>query len=79
MSGCQKCGAPTTRSRFCRACGRDERYSSAPVGGTSADRDDSPGETTGDDWAVEQRGLDGERHEGQATLDGGVAKDGGGQ
>lgn len=29
-------------------------------------------------WRVEQQGLDGEPAQGQATLDGGVAKDGGG-
>ena len=67
MAKCQKCGRRTTRSRLCRDCGQDERRDPGPVGGTASD----------DAWAVEQQGLDGEPHEGQATLDGGVAKDGG--
>ena len=29
------------------------------------------------DWTVEQRGLDGSRPRGQATLDGGISRDGG--
>jgi hypothetical protein len=34
------------------------------------------GDATDDEWTVEQQGLDGEQHQGQATLDGGVAKEG---
>lgn len=69
MSKCGKCGRRTTRSRLCRGCARDERHSTGPVGGTASDGEDG--------WAIEQQGLDGETHDGQATLDGGVAKDGG--
>jgi len=73
--GCNKCGTPTSRSRLCKECALDERYSSGSVGGRASDgRDDADGEQ----WSVDQQGLDGEAHTGQATLNGGVAKDGGG-
>lgn len=68
---CNRCGRQTPRTRLCKQCARDDRHSTGPVGGTSADSDDD-----GDEWAVEQQGLDGEAHEGQATLTGGVCKDG---
>jgi hypothetical protein len=70
---CERCGYPTPRSRLCRDCGKDEHRDTGPVGGTASDdRDDT------DEWDVQQRGLDGDRHTGQATLEGGVAKDAGG-
>jgi hypothetical protein len=70
---CDRCGAPC-RGRLCRGCEDIQR--NEKLHGTAVDdvgRDD----TSDNEWSVEQQGLDGEVHEGQATLDGGVAKDGG--
>ena len=65
MMSCECCGT-RCQGRRCAGCAQIEtneaRY------GVPADYDDS-------DWQVEQQGLDGE-FRGQATLDGGVAKDG---
>ncbi|WP_436933723.1 hypothetical protein [Halovenus marina] len=70
--GCDRCGCPTPRSRLCKECGRDEHRSTGPVGGTASDQNDRD-----DEWQVEQQGLGDADAQGQSTLDGGVAKDGG--
>lgn len=66
---CERCGAPC-QGRRCRGCEQDQANEKL-YGGATDDGGDA-----GDGWTVEQQGLDGEAHEGQATLDGGVAKDG---
>ena len=64
---CTGCGHRYEHNgQACPECGsRRRRYA-------GDDRDGSD-----DEWDIEQRGLDGSRHKGQATLAGGVAKDGG--
>jgi len=69
---CDRCGAACQGAR-CRDCERiahQEDYYGVPADHV----DDADAERGG--WAVQQQGLDGEPHTGQATLDG-IAKDGG--
>jgi len=73
---CSKCGMPCSGEK-CQACGRADHQEAyyGTVNEPEPDAEDDQDE--GDDWAVVQQGLDGEAHTGQATIDGGVAKDGG--
>ena len=75
---CEQCGMPCQGSlcEICEAARRQRtRYGTADddVGAWSADET----ERQADEWAIEQQSLTGDAHTGQATLDGGVAKDGG--
>ena len=66
---CTQCGTQYEHDgQACPECGsRRRRFA-------GENQDDSA-----DEWDIEQRGLDGSIHTGQATLAGGVAKDGGDQ
>jgi len=48
MATC-KHGVNISGNRTCQECFLEDRYGERTVGGTSADRDDSPGETAGED------------------------------
>lgn len=65
----------------CTACGHryDHVGQACPECGARRRRhvDDDQDDEDDQEWSVDQLGLDGSRHEGQATLAGGVAKDGG--
>lgn len=70
---CDKCGMPC-QGAMCRECERAEHQED--YYGVPSDNYDDEGDADGDAW-INQQGLDGETHQGQATLDGGVVKDGG--
>lgn len=60
-----RCGAHIQSGRRCRDCQLADRYSDGPVGG----------EGEREDWSVTQQGLGDRDAEGQATLDGGIARE----
>lgn len=68
MACCEICGSRCHGTR-CAAC---EQIAANEVrhGDSVPERED------GAEWTVEQQGLDGGAHSGQATLDGGVAREG---
>jgi len=75
---CSSCGMPCQGGK-CRSCDRAEHqedYYGVPADNFD-DVDEDVQEDDESDWAVVQQGLDGESHTGQATLEGGVSKDGG--
>jgi predicted amidophosphoribosyltransferase len=37
---CSRCGRQTPRSRLCKQCALDQRYSTGPVGGTGSDEEE---------------------------------------
>jgi len=70
MATC-RCGKTIKNGRRrCKQCNLQDRYSTGPVGGRADDSDED------DEWDVEQTGLGDCEAEGQASLDGGIVRDG---
>lgn len=69
MATCERCGSRCTgrRCRMCEVAESNEKQYGVP--------DDHVDEDDGEGWEVKQRGLDGGRMTGQATISGGVARD----
>lgn len=63
------CGNYIQSGSQCSPCSIEDSFE-------GIDLDEPREEETDEEWAVQQQGLDGESHTGQATIDGGVVKDG---